>query len=176
MIYLKYLKYVIRHKWFVFLACRRMGITWRGIVHDMSKLLPSEFVPYARHFYGNGGDIKTGRDKSGHYSAGNMGDAPFDYAWLLHQKRNKHHWQWWLLPLDDGGTKYFTMPQKAIKEMIADWVGAGIAIAGISDPLPWYEANKHNIHLNDTTKTIVEANLKYISECPEWDIKRYMVT
>jgi len=139
-----------------------MGIIWRGIKHDMSKLLPSEFIPYARYFYGDGEDANT--------------ENAFDYAWLLHQKRNRHHWQWWLFPLDDGGTKVFEMPLDDIREMISDWIGAGIAIAGRSDPLPWYEINKDNIRLNDITRKIVEANLKHISECPEWDLKQYRLT
>ncbi len=110
--YLKYLKYVIRHKWFVMLECFKMGIYWQGIAHDFIKLLPSEFVPYANHFYGKKGvkSIKKGRNRSGYYKPYNTGNNAFDYAWLLHQKRNKHHWQCWILPKDDGGTVVFDMP------------------------------------------------------------------
>ena len=69
--YLKYFNYVIKHKWFVFLECWKAGIIWQGIVHDLSKLLPSEFFPYSIYFYGN-----------------SKNDKEFDNAWLLHQKRN----------------------------------------------------------------------------------------
>jgi hypothetical protein len=51
-IYWKYFKYVVKHKWYVFVACCKQGIIWRGIIHDMSKFLPSEFIPYARFFHG----------------------------------------------------------------------------------------------------------------------------
>ena len=90
--YWKYLVYVIRHKWFVFVACCRLGVWWLGVVHDWSKLRPGEFIPYARHFYGP--KRKEWRDSTGYYKPTQTGDLAFDFAWLLHQKRNKHHWQW----------------------------------------------------------------------------------
>lgn len=92
--YFRYLNYVIRHKWFVFLECCKLGIPYLGIIHDWSKVLPSEFIPYARYFYGEKGDnIKKSRDKTGYYKPYDTGNSLFDFAWLLHQKRNKHHWQ-----------------------------------------------------------------------------------
>jgi len=48
----KYAWYIIRHKWFVFLECGKRGLVWRGITHDLSKLRPSEWAPYADYFYG----------------------------------------------------------------------------------------------------------------------------
>ncbi len=118
--YFKYLKYVIRHKWFVFLECCKMGLIWRGIIHDLSKFRLSEFIPYANHFYGEKEGIKKGRNKSGYYKPYDTGNLFFDYAWLLHQKRNPHHWQYWILPKDDGGIKIFDMPLIYKKEMLCD--------------------------------------------------------
>jgi len=162
--YLRYLKYIIRHKWFVFIACCKMGIIYRGIIHDLSKLLPSEFIPYARYFYGDKKGIKRGRDKTGYYKPYDTGDKDFDFAWLLHQKRNNHHWQWWILPLDDGGLKMIQMSDVAMKEMICDWQGAGMAISRRKDPLPWYEVNKDNIQLHPTTRKVLENKLNLISK------------
>jgi len=53
--YILYLKYIIRHKWYVGIECFKMGVYWRGITHDLSKFLPSEFIPYAKYFYGDYG-------------------------------------------------------------------------------------------------------------------------
>jgi hypothetical protein len=47
----KYLAYLLRHRWFVMLACFREGLYWQGLIHDWSKFLPGEFLPYARYFY-----------------------------------------------------------------------------------------------------------------------------
>ena len=108
--YLKYCWYVIRHKWFVFIESYKLGIPWLGIIHDWSKFLPSEFLPYANFFYGS--DAKQVRDETGYYKPTDTGNSEFDFAWLLHQKRNKHHWQWWILPEDDGCIKVLEIPNR----------------------------------------------------------------
>ena len=41
--YIKYLRYLIIHKFWVFIYCCQYGLYWRGIIHDLSKFLPSEF-------------------------------------------------------------------------------------------------------------------------------------
>ena len=154
--YLKYLSYVLRHKWFVFIACCRMGIPWQGIIHDISKFLPGEFIPYARFFYSNPFNPK--RNKTGYCKLTDTGDKAFDFAWLLHQKRNKHHWQWWVLPEDSGGVKVFPMPLKYRKEMLADWIGAGKA-QGKPDTKAWYEANNDKMQLHPETRKWIETML-----------------
>jgi len=69
--YLKYLKYVLVHKYYVFIECFKVGLFWRGIMHDMSKFFPDEFLPYARYFYGEypgHKDYKRMRDIGVYYS------------------------------------------------------------------------------------------------------------
>jgi len=160
--YWQYLKYVLRHKWYVSVECFKTGLIWRGICHDLSKFLPSEFIPYAQFFYGNGNNIKSRRDKTGYYKPYDTGDPSFDFAWLLHQKRNDHHWQWWILPEDDGGTKIMPMSINAIKELVCDWIGAGMAISGREDPWPWYQANKEKMQLHPDTRRVIEMSLDAI--------------
>ncbi len=161
--HLKYASYVLRHKWFVFLECRKLGITWLGIIHDWSKLLPSEWFPYTEHFYGpdtEHGDgtytpkkgIYTGRDKTGYYDPTNTGDIAFDFAWLYHQNRNAHHWQYWVLSKDDGGTVVMRMPKRYMLEMLADWRGASRAQGSKSTVVEWYNANKDKMQLHPETK------------------------
>ena len=95
--YIKYLWYVIRHKWFVFVECVKLGVPWLGLIHDLSKFLPREFIPYARNFYGTyPKDLRYTR-----FTAEGV-KAAFDVAWLHHQKGNRHHWQYWLLQYDQG--------------------------------------------------------------------------
>ena len=166
--HLKYLSYVLRHKWFVMIECFKCGLIWRGIMHDLSKFLPSEWFPYVEHFYGTGKKgINGERDKTGYYSAGDTGEHDFDMAWLLHQKRNRHHWQWWVLPKDDGTTKIFPMPMVYIMEMFCDWVGAGRAQGRRSpkdDPFretrSWYKANRFKMVFHKDTRLIVERLVK----------------
>lgn len=83
--HLCYLKYVLRHKWFVFVESLRLGVPiWIAIFHDWDKFLPDEWLAYARTFYKPDGSKQY------------VESAEFAKAWMLHQHRNKHHWQWWL--------------------------------------------------------------------------------
>lgn len=154
----KYLGYVVRHRWFVFLEACKLGIPWRGLMHDMSKFRPSEWLPYAEHFKGG---IQRGRDSTGYYCAGNTGDAKFDFARHLHQKRNPHHWQWWVLQLNHELTKVLPMPDKYRREMLADWRGAGRA-QGTPDTRAWYIKHYHDIILHEDTRQWLDEQLDVI--------------
>lgn len=83
--YINYLKYVLRHKYFVFIECLKLGVPlWIAILHDWDKFMPDEFFPYVHTFYAP--------DGSKQYKE----SVEFAHAWMLHQHRNKHHWQYWL--------------------------------------------------------------------------------
>lgn len=155
-----YARYVLRHKWFVFLGACQLGIPWLGLIHDLSKLRSDEWRPYQQFFYGRGAPPRC--DKVGYYKPTDTGDAAFDRAWFLHQKRNKHHWQWWVMPLDDGGDKALPMPERYRREMLADWQGAGRA-QGKPDTLAWYSAHREQIRLHPETRQWVEERLGYVS-------------
>lgn len=139
-----YLKYVLRHKWFVFVAGRKTGAPlWRLLIHDWSKFTRAEWTPYVHSFYRK--DLRGSPAVS---------DA-FDRAWLHHQHVNKHHWQHWLLQEDDGDVKCLPMPEKYIREMVADWMGAGRAITGKWDITEWYGKNYGKIRLEHHTRNWV---------------------
>lgn len=155
----QYLKYVLRHKWFVLQAGRDLGVPlWQLLMHDWDKFLPDEWFPYANFFFDSQGNKINRRSKTGYYKPTDTGDAAFDYAWLLHQKRNKHHWQWWVLPEDSGGVKLLPMPDVYRREMLADWRGAGRA-QGTPDTLAWYIANKEKMQLHPETRAWIEIML-----------------
>jgi len=143
--YFKYLHYVLKHKYYVFIECCKLGIPLIGLIHDWSKLRPSEFFPYANHFFGPGSNgMQTGRDKSGCYDPWNLEDIKFKFALFLHLKRNKHHWQWWILS-STNEEKLMEMPDKYFKEMLADWKGAAKAIGNNMPTKVWYVKNSHNL-------------------------------
>ena len=156
--YFRYLNYVLRHKWFVFLECCKLGIPWRGIIHDWSKFRPSEFIPYARYFYGDYPNYKELNWHTGLFKEDI--NRRFDKAWLYHIHRNKHHWQYWLLQEDDGLLKNIPIPIKYLKEMLADWHGAGIAITGEKKTNDWYLKNKDRINLNQINRKWIEKGLQ----------------
>jgi hypothetical protein len=163
--HLRYLKSQLRHKWFVFMECYRLGIPLLGIVHDLSKFLPSEWFPYAHYFYGKHPSIQEIPQwlRSQYTSLTKEDiDYQFDVAWLHHQHRNKHHWQRWLLTLDsarsDGKLIPLPMPDKYAREMLADWRGAGRAY-GNRDTASWYLKNREGITLHSITREWIENQL-----------------
>jgi len=152
--YSTYMSYLLRHKWFVFVECCKEGLFWQGLVHDCSKFLPSELIPYANFFY-----KKNPRDKTGYYHP--IGhSAAFDFAWLLHQKRNRHHWQWWVLPADEGEFKVLEIPLNYRKEMVCDWKGASRAQKTTGTVKEWWLANNHKMTLGEKTRRWVEQKLE----------------
>lgn len=145
--YFKYFKYILKHKWYVLIECCKYGLYWRGLVHDMSKLRPSEFITYARYFYGELQD-----------------ETYFKRSWLSHLHRNKHHWQYWILINDEDPIDYLDIPMKYIIEMVCDWVGAGKAIHGKVEVHEWYKGNKKNIQVSELTRKKIEGVLSFYLE------------
>jgi len=162
--FFKYLWYLIRHKWYVMIECFKLGQYWRGITHDLSKLRPSEFIPYMRYFYGNYPSfeiIKRHPEFTGYLTKEQV-ERDFDEAWLKHIHRNPHHWQHWILREDSGKIKVLNMPEKYILEMIADWHGAGMAITGKKNTKEWYLKNRDKMQLSPFTKESVEIMLGFL--------------
>ena len=142
---IKFFKYFIIHKFYVFIECVKFGIIFRGIIHDFSKLSKKELIPYMNKFF----SIKS---KSG---------LKFQKAWLNHIHKNEHHWQHWCL-IENGKIIPVKMPEKVLKEMIADWVGAGKAQKKATGVHVWYEENKNKIILHPESRSLVEKLIKNI--------------
>lgn len=155
--HLQYLSYVLRHKWFVFLACIDLRVPLhQAIIHDWQKFLPIEWFAYVDEFYSPEHAIT--RDETGYYHAAGVGGA-FDRAWLHHIHLGPHHWQYWILRQDDGEIKALQIPDRFVREMIADWRGAGRA-QGTPDTVKWYLKNGEKMALHPETRQRIESLLR----------------
>jgi hypothetical protein len=149
---MKYIWLTIKHKYFVFRAgLRTKAPIWNLIVHDWSKFLL--WRAYNNAFFG---------DKSM--------DKEFAEAWLYHQNHEKHHWEYWIPRTSHNKVdptmeivEPIEMPERFVREMVADWMGAGRAYEGqYPDPndWKWFQANKQriwkNVHPN-TRKMILQV-------------------
>lgn len=114
---LKHIKLVIKHKWVVFKLCCKLGIPWRGFMHDWSKFSPTEFWESIKYYDGHQSPtIACKKDKG------------YSESWLHHKGRNKHHTEYWIdWSLPD---KTIIMPYKYAAEMICDKIAAGIVYQG----------------------------------------------
>lgn len=159
-----YAWYVARHKWFVLIAgLRTRAPLYRLLIHDWSKLTLSEWVPYVHQFYNPDGSKRSGvRRPDGGYD---LADQPYEFqrAWLGHQRRNKHHWQAWVLLGDNGQQIAIRMPRRFVREMVADWMGAGRAITGRWEVQTWYEKNRDVMVLHEATREAVDLLVELVS-------------
>ena len=138
---LRCLWYLARHKAYVCYYGLRLGVPlWRLVKHDWTKFTPGEFWPYARYYHG---DPATRADPA-------VG-AAYAAALALHHSRNDHHPEYWA----DPATGVVSMPSVAIREMVADWYGAGAA-KGQTDVRGWYEANRSRFDFSVYTRAWVE--------------------
>lgn len=159
----RYLLYVLKHKWHVFVGCWYLGVPLhQAIIHDWTKFLPREWFAYVAKFYGVY-PVHDPADPDKWQRRGYFGPTTreiavaFDIAWNHHQKRQPHHWQYWLLitDSDDPRLRALPMPERFVREMVADWYGAGRAITGKKELATWYAKNKDRIILADVTRVRV---------------------
>ena len=99
-----------RHKVKVLRHCASCGLLWQGLVHDLSKFSPTEFIESARYYQGNRSPIGVCRRARG-----------VSRAWLHHKGRNKHHIEYWL----DGDCPVTPMmPYRYAVECVCDKLAA----------------------------------------------------
>ena len=168
----KYVKYLFWHKAYVYQAGRITGAPlYRLIIHDWSKLMPQEWFPYMNFFYPTKAqvDIEAAKKYGDARYAKELGAATpdrklaFRLAFNHHLHWNKHHWQYWAISSDDGKTRAQEIPEIYIREMVADWYGAGKGISGKWDADAWYLQHKDML-LAPKTRRRVEELLKSTAE------------
>lgn len=145
--YLKHLKTVLKHKLYVFKACIDCGILYQGLVHDLSKLLPTEFFSSAKYYVGSSSPIEKEKSVIG-----------YSEAWQHHKGRNKHHWQYWL-DEKNGVVVPIKLPVKYLIELVCDWIGAGKAYSknwNEQEPLSYYNKLKDKLILHPETRILLE--------------------
>jgi hypothetical protein len=114
----KHFKKVMIHKKWVFYYSCKAGIPIRGLIHDMSKLSPTEFIESAKYYQGDRSPIDACKEENG-----------YSKAWLHHKGRNTHHYEYWQDNFDKGGQP-LQMPFKCALEMVCDYLAAGRAYMG----------------------------------------------
>lgn len=136
--YWKYFLYIVEHKINVGIECFKMGLFIHAFTHDFSKFRPSEFIPYARFF------VK--KNRSSNYK---QSDLDFQNGWNHHQKRNKHHWNYWVSVTRKNEIIPIEMPIKYVMQMVADWNGMSRKFGGNS--LKYFNENRDKMILHQKT-------------------------
>jgi len=166
--WLKHLKTINHHKWMVMKSCFRLGLIKQGLMHDMSKYSPVEFMVGARYFQGTRSPNTAEREEKGYTS-----------AWLHHKGRNKHHLEYWIdYDLENGGMTGMKMPVKYVVEMFCDRVAASKNYNrdnyDDSFPLTYYEKGKSKYLLHPETEALLEHLLRMLAEQGEDKVFDYI--
>ena len=107
-------KTITRHRHQVIKHCKKAGILWQGLFHDLSKYSPSEFVVGAKFYQGTRSPNEMERKVFG-----------YSRAWMHHKGRNKHHFEYWTDYNPETRTYGpVKMPLRHVKEMFCDRVAA----------------------------------------------------
>lgn len=150
-IYLQFLWSLLQHKWYFFQAGRLTGVSlWTRIIHDWSKFTPTEFFRYARNFHGDYSQSPNDREKV---------SLEFTYAWLHHENSNPHHWGHWIPRTGKMANEPLAMPEKYVREMIADCLGASKAYTGSWNIAVWLNENGPSWQLHCETERLIATIL-----------------
>lgn len=154
----EHFKTITRHRHAVIRNCKKAGILFQGLFHDLSKYSPSEFLVGAKHYQGTRSPNEGERE-----------DYGFSYAWMHHQGRNKHHFEYW--KDYDPVTKAYKpvkMPVRYVKEMFCDRVAASKIYLGDkytdSAPLEYFMGRKATRIIHPETSDLLEKLLRMLAE------------
>lgn len=165
-----HLKTITKHKWMVMKYCFRIGLYKQGILHDLSKYSPSEFLIGCKYYQGDRSPNNAEREEKG-----------VSTAWLHHKGRNKHHFEHWVDYSLDGkhvimGAK---MPKKYVAEMVMDRISASRTYLGDAyteaEPLAYYLQSADELwFVHPETKRDLKALLMILKDHGEEKTLRYI--
>lgn len=157
--WLGHLKTINHHKRLVMTHCFKCGLIKQGLLHDMSKYSPTEFLTGAKYYQGFRSPNNAEREDKG-----------YSLAWLHHKGRNKHHLEYWIdygLPPDDIMTG-MNMPTKYVVEMFCDRVAASKNYnpETYTDraALDYYNKGKDKYLLHPKTRELLEQLLNMLAD------------
>ncbi len=159
---------ITRHRHKVIANCFRAGIPWRGLLHDLSKYTPTEFLAGAKYYQGTRSPNEGEREAYG-----------YSKAWMHHKGRNKHHFEYWTdYDCKTRTLKPVKMPKKYVIEMFCDRVAASKIYNGEnytnSSPLEYFMRAKHVRIIDEETSDEIEFLLRMLESKGEKETFKYI--
>ena len=167
--WLRHLRTINHHRMLVCQHCFRVGLYRQGLMHDLSKYNPVEFMTGVRYFQGYRSPNTAERLDKGYSS-----------AWLHHKGRNKHHLEYWIdYSLDEDSPMVgMKMPVQYVVEMFCDRVAACKTYQKEkytdASPLEYYEHSKTHYILHPETRALLETMLTMLAEKGEEETFAYI--
>lgn len=164
-----HLNTINRHKLLVMKYCFKAGLYKQGLLHDLSKYSPAEFLVGVKYFQG---------DKSP--NSAERAELGFSKAWLHHKGRNKHHMEYWT-DYSTSGDKSMTgvkMPTEYVVEMFCDRIAACKVYHGDkytdSDPYNYYKKSRPHYMIHPETDKLLRRLLIILRDHGEETTFRYI--
>ena len=106
---------ITHHKMLVMKTCFKVGLYKQGLLHDLSKYTPIEFIPGIIYYQGDRSPINREKELKN-----------CSRGWLHHKGRNLHHIEYWIDYSINPGCKLvgMKMPKKYVAEMVIDRISA----------------------------------------------------
>ncbi len=154
-----HLKTINRHRHLVIRHCRKAGIFWQGLFHDLSKYTPTEFFAGIRYY----SDGKKSPNEAQRLEFG------YSLAWLHHKGRNLHHFEYWNdYNPSEGKVLPVPMPKNWMKELLCDRLAASKIYRGKNytqaHPLDYFLKGKSRRFIAKETSDIIEYFLTVLAE------------
>lgn len=166
----KHFKTITYHKYLVMKGCFRVGLYKQGLLHDLSKYSPSEFLVGVKYYQGDRSPNNAEREAIGYSS-----------AWLHHKGRNRHHYEYWIdysTKEIKGGMAPAPMPEKYIVEMLMDRIAACKVYNGANytdaAPLTYYSKGRENAPIHPKTRELLERLLTMLAQKGEAETFKYI--
>jgi len=167
--FIGHLNTINRHKAIVMKYCFKAGLYRQGLLHDLSKYTPSEFITGILFFQGDKSPNTAERAKYG-----------YSKAWLHHKGRNKHHIEYWI-DYGQTGDKTMTgieMPVNYVVEMFCDRIAACKVYNGESytdaDPYNYYKKSRPHYMIHPETDKLLKRLLIILKDYGEDTAFRYI--
>ena len=167
----KHFKTITYHKFLVAKGCFAVGLYKQGILHDLSKYSPMEFLVGVKYYQGFRSPNNAEREAMG-----------YSTAWLHHKGRNRHHYEYWIDYSTDpgmpGGMAPVPMPDRYIAEMMMDRIAASKVYLGSKytdkAPLDYYLLGADRVPLHPYTKEMLEKLLQMLAQNGEKKTFQYI--
>ena len=167
-----HLKTVVTHKYLVARGCFAVGLYRQGILHDLSKFSPTEFMVGARYWQGNRSPNNAERETIGYSS-----------SWLHHKGRNRHHYEYWVDynlrgEIDGQVLIPVKMPGRYVVEMLMDRIAASKVYKGDdytdASALEYYRGGRPELLMHPETAALLEKLLTMLAEKGEKETFAYV--
>ena len=150
--------------------CFEVGLYKQGLLHDMSKYSPTEFLVGCKYYQGNRSPNNAEREATG-----------YSRAWLHHKGRNKHHYEYWIdysTKAIVGGMAPAPMPKKYVAEMLMDRICASKNYNKEAytqhDPLTYFERGRGHYLLNPQTSRELHGMLRILDQRGEEELMYFV--